>query len=201
MDEQQHESFPDPHHGIHSRTVFGFWIYLLTDFILFAALFATYAVLKDNTFGGLTGRDLFILPYTLVQSLLMLLCSFTSGMGCAYAYRENKKGTLLFFGITALLGMAFLGMELGEFSRLIQDGHGWQRSAFLSSFFSLIGTHGVHIFFAILWTFVLLPPVFKQGITDAVLRRLTCLKMFWQFLNIVWVFIFTLVYLLGAELV
>ncbi len=195
-----HESYPDTHHDIYSKTVFGFWVYLLTDFILFGAIFATYAVLGGNFFGGPSGRDLFNLPFTLIQTLVLLTASFTSGMGGASAHRKNKNMTIFYFAITAVLGAVFLGMMMTEFAIFIERGNRWDGSAFLSTFFTLVGTHGVHIIFAILWTLVLLSLVFLHGITPVVLRRMTCLKMFWQFLNIIWIFIFTLIYLLGGDL-
>lgn len=197
---QQDEIFPDTHHDIYSKTVFGFWIYLLTDFVLFAALFATYAVLQGNTFGGPSGHELFHLPIILTQTLILLTSGFISGIAGVCAHRKNKTWTILFFALTALLGIIFLGMKFLEFNRLIIGGNDWTKSAFLSIFFTLVGTHAIHVVFAILWTLVLIPLVFFQGITNVVLRRMTCLKMFWQFLNIIWIFIFTLVYLLGGKL-
>jgi len=197
---QPGESYPDTHHDPYSKTVFGFWVYLLTDFILFGALFATYAVLGRNYFGGPTGHELFHLPSTLTQTLLLLTCSFTSGLAGACAHRKNQKGTVIYFLITVILGLGFLGLEYAEFSRLVAGGNGWDKSAFLSSFFTLVGTHGIHVVIAVLWTLVLLPLVYTRGINSMVLRRMTCLRLFWQFVNIVWVFIFTLVYLLGGEL-
>lgn len=195
-----HESYPDTHHDTYSKTVFGFWIYILTDFILFGALFATYGVLGDRTFGGPSGSDLFNLPFILTQTLILLTASFFSGMGGASAHRKNPKTTAIHFGVAALLGILFLGMQLKELGGYVQAGHGWDQSAFLSSFFTLVGTFGVHIFFAVLWTIVLVPLIFIRGMDSVTLQRLSCLKMFWQFLNVIWIFIFTLVYLLGGEL-
>ncbi len=193
----QHESYPDTHHDIYSKTVFGFWIYLMTDFILFATLFATYIVLQSKTFGGPTAAQIFNLSFNLVQALILLTCSFTSGIGGAFAHRRKKIWTIVFFAITAILGFIFFEMQLSEFLRLIRAGHSWKESAFLSAYFTLIGTHGVHMIFAILWVILLLIPVFRQGVTPISIRRLTCLRSFWQFLNVIWVFIFTIVYLMG----
>lgn len=186
-----HEAYPDPNHGIYSKTVFGFWIYILTDFILFGTLFATYSVLRSSTFGGPSGHDLFRLPYMLIQTFILLISSFTVGLAGASAHRQNKKWTISFFAITFLLGIVFVGMELSDFTRLINGGNHWRRSAFLSIFFTLVGTHALHMIFALLWVIVLIVPVWREGITPVSVRRLTCLKMFWQFLNIIWVFIFT----------
>lgn len=194
-----HESYPDTHHDTYSRTLFGFWMYLLSDFILFGSLFATYVVLRDSTFGGPSAADLFHLPYALVQTLILLVSSFTIGIGAAFAHRNNKNWTIILFAITLLLGCVFVGMEFAGFKHLVDTGNGWQRSAFLSGFFTLVGTHGIHMLFAILWILVLIVPVCKDGLTSASIRRLSCLKMFWQFLNIVWIFIFSFVYLMGVK--
>jgi cytochrome o ubiquinol oxidase subunit III len=190
-----HESYPDTHHGIHTRTIFGFWLYLLTDFILFASFFATYAVLYKGTYGGPSGRELFHLPVVLLQTFILLTSSFTSGLAGALAHRKNKMGTIILFFITFLLGLAFTWMEFDEFARFVHEGNSWKKSAFLSAFFTLVGAHGIHMCFAMLWVFVLLIPVFREGLTSVNIRRLTCLRMFWQFLNVVWVFIFTMVYM------
>jgi cytochrome o ubiquinol oxidase subunit 3 len=193
-----HEQFPDTHHDIYSNTIFGFWLYLLTDFILFGSLFAVYVVLKDSVFGGPSAQDLFSRPFALVQALLMTFASFTAGVAGAYAHRENKKMTIFYFLLTFLLGLAFLGMQASEFHRVLSMGHSWKDSAFLSAYFSLVGTFGIHVIFALLWTPVILFPIWKEGINIVSLRRITCLKMFWQFINLVWIFIFTIVYLMGV---
>lgn len=193
-----HEHFPDPHRGLYARTTFGFWVYLLTDFVLFGTLFATYAVLRHSTFGGPAVKDLFELPYTLTPALILLVSSFTIGLGAAMAHRKDKRSTIALLIITFLLGIIFVMMELTDMARLVNYGNGWQRSAFLSAYFTLVGTHAVHMLFALLWVIVLILPVCREGITPVSLRRLTCLKMFWQFLNIIWVFIFSFVYLLGV---
>lgn len=194
-----HESYPDVYHDVYSRTVFGFWLYLLTDFILFGTLFATYAVLQGSLYPGPTARDLFSPPFVLVQTLVLLVSSLTAGLGGAYAHRKNKNQTILYFAITFFLGIIFMWMELSEMVRLVKMGYGWEKTGFLSSYFTLIGTHGVHMVFAILWTIVFLVPLFYEKISFVSIRRLTCLKMFWQFLNVVWVFIFSFIYLMGAK--
>jgi cytochrome o ubiquinol oxidase subunit III len=193
-----HENYPDPHHDTYSKTVFGFWIYLLTDFMLFAALFATYAVLSSSTFGGPSARELFDRSFVFYQTLILLTCSLTSGLASAAAHRKEIMWSTVYFGATFVLGLVFLGMEIGDFHRLSQGGNGWNQSAFLSSFYTLLGTHAIHIIFALLWIPILLVPLWRDGITVMCLRRIACLKMFWQFLNIIWVFIFTIVYLLGG---
>lgn len=193
----EHESYPDTHHDIYSKTIFGFWLYLLTDFILFASFFATYAVLYRGTYGGPSAFDLFDLPLVLIQTFILLTSSLTSGLAGAFAHRKNKNATIALFALTFILGFAFTWMEFSEFTRFVQQGNGWQRSAFLSAVFTLVGTHSIHMLFAMLWVIVLLVPVFREGCTSVSIRRLTCLRMFWQFLNIVWVFIFTMVYMGG----
>ncbi|MFZ0565329.1 MAG: cytochrome c oxidase subunit 3 [Chlamydiales bacterium] len=191
-------SYPDTHHDVYSKTIFGFWVYLATDFMMFATLFATYDVLHTHTFGGPSARELFNLPYTLVQTLILFISSFTIGVGGILAHRNHKNSTIFLFLLTFLLGIAFMWMELGEFAHLIKGGNSWHRSAFLSIFFTLVGVHGVHMIFALLWVIVLIVPVCLNGLTSVSVKRLTCLKMFWQFLNIVWIFIFSVVYLMGV---
>lgn len=198
---EKHENYPDIYHGIYSRTVFGFWLYLMSDLILFGALFSTYAVLKHSTFGGPSTDDLFNLPYTLVQTLILIVCSLTVGLGGASAHRMHKYWTLSMFGMTFAFGALFLGMQIAEFSSYIAAGSGWQKSAFLSGYFTLVGTHALHVLFGLIWIPILLYPVFREGVSHVSVRRLTCLRMFWQFLNIVWIFIFSFVYLLGVKTV
>ncbi len=194
-----HESYPDTHHDVYSKTIFGFWVYLVTDFMLFATFFAVHAVLFDSTAGGPSGKQLFSLPFTFVQSFLLLTCSFTSGLGGVFAHRYQKNETIFCFLVTFILGLCFMGMEAMEFAQLIASGNSWTRSAFLSSFFNLVGMHGIHMVFALMWIIVLLIPVIRFGLNPVSIKRLTCLRMFWQFLNIVWIFIFSLVYLMGGR--
>lgn len=180
------------------KYTFGFWVYIMTDCVLFASLFATYAVLRNNTFGGPGGAELFNLPNVLVETIILLTSSFTCGLAMLAAHRNDKNQVYGWFGLTFLLGIAFLAMELTEFHHLVQDGNGWQSSAFLSSFFTLVGTHGLHITVGLLGIGVLLFQIVRQGLTAATVRNLTSLSLFWHFLDIVWIFIFTIVYLLGA---
>ncbi len=176
----------------------GFWIYLMTDCILFASLFATYAVLRNNTFGGPSGSDLFSLPFVLTETLILLASSFACGLGVLAARIGDKKQVLTWFGITFLLGLAFLGLEIQEFSEFIHDGNGPDRSAFLSAFFTLVGTHGLHISAGLLWMGVLMARIFRRGLNGSSLKRLVLLSLFWHFLDVVWIFIFTIVYLMGV---
>lgn len=183
---------------VFSKNTFGFWVYLMTDCVLFASLFATYAVLHKNTFGGPSAGELFSLPYVLVETLLLLTSSLTCGLTILAAQAKHKTGVTIWLGITFLLGAAFLGMEIHEFAMLVHEGNGWQRSGFLSSFFTLVGTHGMHIAAGLIWIVVLIGHVVKKGLTAPVIRRLTLFGLFWHFLDIVWIFIFTLVYLMGG---
>ena len=197
-----HESAPDPHQDNYSRTTFGFWVYIMSDFILFGALFAAYIVLMDSTFGGPSAKELFHLPFAFVQTCILLLCALTAGLGGASRPPQGQKqNDALSFAITFLLGCAFMGMESSDFSRLASAGNGWDQSAFLSAYFTIIATHGIHVLFGLLWIIVLLIPVWRErSISHASLRRLTCLRMFWQFLNIVWALIFSFVYLIGRKI-
>ncbi len=177
------------------RVLFGFWIYLMTDLLIFSVLFATYAVLRNNTVGGETGSQLFSLPGVLTETLILLTSSFTSGLGMIAARQRNKMQTLLWFGVTFFLGLAFLFFELREFSDFIYSGHTLQTNAFLSSFFILVGTHGLHITSGLLWMGITLIFIMKRGLNSHLVRKLTMLSLFWHFLDIVWIFIFTIVYL------
>lgn len=170
----------------------------MTDCVLFASLFATFAVLRNNTNGGPNAAELFSMPFVLVETLLLLTSSFTAGLVMLAAHKKKLQQTLLFLGITFLLGAGFLGMELYEFNHLVSEGHGWQASAFLTGFFTLVGTHGLHISVGLLWLLVLAGYLIKKGFTGTVIKRLTLFSLFWHFLDIVWIFIFTIVYLLGA---
>jgi cytochrome o ubiquinol oxidase subunit 3 len=177
------------------RVMFGFWVYLMTDLLMFSVLFAVYAVLSGSTLGGPTDRDIFSLPLALQETLLLLTSSFTCGIGMIAARRRNKNQVLLWFGITFLLGLAFLGLELKEFAAFIHEGHTISSNAFFSSFFTLVGTHGLHITSGLLWIAITLGYVLVRGLNSNMVRKLAMLSLFWHFLDIVWIFIFTIVYL------
>jgi cytochrome o ubiquinol oxidase subunit III len=181
-----------------AKTTLGFWVYLMTDLVLFATLFATYAVLRLNTFGGPGAPDLFDLPFILVETLVLLVSSFTAGLAVLAAGQGLRKWTLAAMAVTALLGGAFLTMELTEFAKLVAEGNSWQRSGFLSAFFTLVGTHGAHIAVGLLWVLVLMVRLVQRGLTPVFSQRLLLFSMFWHFLDLVWIFIFTLVYLMGV---
>lgn len=180
------------------KTIFGFWVYLMTDLLMFSVLFATFAVLRNNTFGRPGGTVLFNLPYVFIETMILLTSSFTAGLGVLFANSKNLKGTLVTFGVTFILGLSFLGMEISEFSQLFAGGNTPQKSGFLSSFFTLVGTHGLHITFGLLWMLILMVNIFKKGLIPGNVRKLTLLSLFWHFLDLVWIFIFTFVYLIGV---
>jgi cytochrome o ubiquinol oxidase subunit 3 len=181
-----------------NTTLFGFWVYIMTDCVLFASLFAAYAVLRNSTFGNASGHDIFNLPFVLTETLILLTSSFTCGLAILAAHRQAKAEVLGWLAATFALGAAFLTMELSEFRHLIADGHSYQASAFLSSFFSLVSTHGLHIFAGLLTLLVVTAFIIRRGLTPEVVRNLTCFSIFWHFLDIVWIFIFTIVYLMGV---
>jgi cytochrome o ubiquinol oxidase subunit 3 len=179
------------------RVMFGFWVYLMTDLLMFAVLFAVYAVLHGNTVGGPTGSQLFSQQQALAETLILLTSSFTCGIGMIAARRGNKNQVLAWFSLTFLLGVAFLSLELQEFAEFIGEGHTLSSNAFLSSFFVLVGTHGVHIVSGLFWMLVTLVFVLVRGLDRHLVRKLALLSLFWHFLDIVWIFIFTIVYLMA----
>lgn len=180
------------------KDLFGFWVYLMTDLLSFAALFAAFAVLRNNTFGGPSGREIFNLHSVLLETFILLTSSFTCGLATLALEKENLKQVFGWFAVTFLLGGTFLAMELSEFHKLIAESNGPQRSAFLSSFFTLVGTHGLHIFIGLLWMVIVLLMALKRGLTTEIKSNLARLSLFWHFLDIVWIFIFTIVYLMGV---
>lgn len=182
------------------KVIFGFWVYLMTDLLMFAALFATFAVLRGNTFGGPAERDLINLPFVFVETMLLLTSSFTVGLAMIAAHQKKLHRVIDFLCVTFVLGASFLGMELYEFSSLVREGHSWQSSASLSSFFTLVGTHGLHIASGLLWMGLLVFYMLRRGLSGSMVRKLTLFGLFWHFLDIVWIFIFTIVYLMGASL-
>lgn len=180
------------------KVTFGFWIYLMTDCLIFASLFAVYVVQRSATAGGPTSNELFDLPFVLGETLLLLISSFTCGL-MLLAAQAHKKGLVLAgLAVTGLLGAGFLAMEMTEFAHLIHEGYSWQRSGFLTAFFTLVGTHGLHILVGMLWLIVMMYRVARVGITPATLRKLMLFSLFWHFLDVIWIFIFTIVYMIGV---
>lgn len=190
----------DTHHAHHldmdSIDVFGFWLYIMTDCLLFATLFAAFAVLSGSNFNGPMLKQLFHLPYVFKETMFLLASSFTYGLAMLAFYKQ-KKGLALFWLITTFFcGAGFVGMEVNEFVHLYMDGNSWHVSAALSSFFTLVATHGTHVTIGLIWMIVMIFQLCKYGTTPAVNRRLTYLGLFWHFLDIVWIFVFTIVYLM-----
>jgi cytochrome o ubiquinol oxidase subunit 3 len=186
-----------PHPPGHS-TMLGFWLYLMSDCLIFAMLFASYGVYGTSYAGGPGPRELFELPLVAVNTAMLLFSSITYGFAMIAADEGRKGGTLAWLAITAVFGLSFIGIELYEFHNLIEEGAGPWRSAFLSSFFTLVGTHGLHVTFGLIWLAVLSVQVGRKGLIDANVRRLQCLSMFWHFLDVVWIGVFTFVYLMGV---
>jgi cytochrome o ubiquinol oxidase subunit 3 len=170
----------------------------MSDCLVFACLFATYAVLGRNYAGGPTGAELFDLPLVAVNTSLLLLSSITYGFAMLEMQNKRQRNTLIWLAITGILGACFIGFELTEFAHLIHEGNGPQRSGFLTSFFALVATHGLHVSFGIVWLITLMTQVGKHGLTPENRRRLMCLSMFWHFLDVVWIGVFTFVYLMGV---
>lgn len=191
------EKHPDPHHDLYSRTVFGFWLFLLTDFVLFGTIMACYAVLRPSNLGGTKVLELFNHDYALLQTFLMLIAATSAGLGGAAAHRKDRKLTLVFFSLTFLAALVFSVFEYLDFSRLLNAGYSWQTSGFLSVFFTLLATHGLHVVLGFIFIPFMLIPVYKEGVGHEEIRRLTCLRMFFQFLNIVWIFVYTIVYFIN----
>lgn len=179
-------------------TSVGFWLYLMTDCLLFATLFATYAVLKNNTAGSVSGADIFDMNYVLAMSIVLLVSSVTSGFALVSARLNKYIATLVWLCLTIFLGIIFLVLELHEFSTLLAEGYSWQSSAFLSAFFTLVGTHGLHIAIGTVWALVLLGAIGLKGLRARSLKQLSLFTMFWHFLDIIWIFIFTFVYAMGS---
>lgn len=191
-------SIPDPHQDVFSKTYLGFWMYLMSDCLLFATLFATYAVLKNSTFGGPTSQEILELPTAFIETMILLTSSVTCGFAVLASLKNKWKSVIGWLAVTFLLGASFLAIELHEFYGLIEEGHSWQKSAFLSSFFTLVGTHGLHVTFGLLWLIVMAGQIFYQKINKDTFRRLVLFSLFWHFLDLVWIFIFTFVYLMGV---
>lgn len=177
--------------------VFGFWVYLMTDLVIFAALFACFIVLHENTFNGPTARDLFNLPSVLAETLILLTSSFTCSLGMFAVHHRIKNWAIIWFIVTFLLGVSFLYIEISEFVDFVDKGASWQRSAFLSSFFTLVGTHGLHISVGLLWMVVMMFRIALRPLSEHSISRIFRMALFWHFLDLVWIFIFTVVYGMG----
>ena len=180
-----------------TSTVFGFWVYLMTDFVLFASLFAVYAVLRTNTVMGPSGGQIFNGSFVFVETLLLLASSFTCGLALLAARAGRKWIVVIRLIVTAILGTSFVAMEISEFAGLIVEGNGPTVSGFLSSYFVLVGTHGLHVVLGLIWLLALVIAIAYRGLTRSTMRKLVLWSLFWHFLDIIWIFIFTIVYLLS----
>ena len=191
----------DHHHDDTDITVFGFWTYLMSDLVLFGTLFIAFAVLSSHVpVGTPTAKDLFgeSLGFVLTETFALLISSVTFGFAVLAAYKKDVAKVLTWLGVTWVFGAIFIGMELYEFNHLVHAGHGPSVSAFLSAFFTLVGTHGIHVTSGLVWMLVLMYQIKKNGLTLINLRRLACLSLFWHFLDIVWICVFSVVYLMGV---
>ncbi len=188
----------DHHHDVASTIQLGFWIYLMSDCLLFSGLFATYALLSSHTAGGPTGAELFDLPGVLTETMFLLVSSFTCGLASLAMNADRRNATVGWLAVTFLLGLGFIGMEVHEFAHLVAIGAGPDRSAFLSSFFTLVATHGLHVTCGLIFMAVMMVAVLKKGLTATNRARLVNLSLFWHFLDIIWVGVFSLVYLFGV---
>jgi cytochrome o ubiquinol oxidase subunit III len=185
-------------HHQSENSIFGFWVYIMSDCILFSALFATFIVLKDSTAGGASLAGLFSLPFVLVETMILLSSSFTFGLALLFA-RDNKKCMMFkMLAATFLLGISFIAMEFYEFRHLIHEGYTFSTNAAFSSFFTLVGTHGLHVISGLFWMILVITHLAKNGITTKTTTKLYCLGLFWHFLDVIWVCVFTIVYLMNA---
>jgi cytochrome o ubiquinol oxidase subunit 3 len=176
----------------------GFWLYIMSDCLIFASLFVTYAVLGGETYGGHNIKEITNLPYVLTETLILLSSSFTAGLGTLAIHARRPRRSAAWFAVTLALGLTFLMMELSEFANLVREGHDWTVSAFLSSYFTLVGTHGLHVALGSLWMLILIVMLLTRGYSESMKRRFIALSLFWHFLDVIWIFIFTFVYLLGV---
>ncbi|KQN01856.1 MULTISPECIES: cytochrome o ubiquinol oxidase subunit III [Sphingomonas] len=190
IDEHEH---PDG-----ASTMLGFWMYLMSDCLIFAVLFAAYAVLGNSYAGGPSPKEIFELPLVAVNTAMLLFSSITYGFAMLSMEEGRQRVMQMWLVFTGLFGLAFLSIEMYEFANLIHEGAGPTRSAFLSSFFTLVGTHGLHVTMGLIWLVTLMVQVQKHGLIAANKRRLMCLSMFWHFLDVIWIGVFTFVYLMGT---
>jgi cytochrome o ubiquinol oxidase subunit 3 len=189
------------HRGPESKSIvvpYGFWLFILSDMVLFSALFATYATLVHATDGGPTAKELFDRNLVAIETIALLVSSFVCGLAIIAAKRRNMLWTQAWLLVTGLLGAVFLFIEFYEFAKMIGEGAGPQRSAFLSAFFTLVGSHGLHVTCGLLWLGTMMAQIWAKGFREHIMRRLLCFSIFWHALDIIWVAIFTIVYLIGT---
>ncbi len=191
------EAISHVEHEQDDSKVFGFWIYIMTDLIIFGVLFATFIVLRHATYGGPGGHELFHMPAVLEETLLLLTSTFTCALAMVEVHKGKKLSSILWFLATFVLGLGFLILEIDEFIKFAEVGADWSRSAFLSSFFTLVGTHGFHIFWGLVWMAVMMVRIARRPLVPSSVSRIFRMALFWHFLDFVWIFIFTIVYGMG----
>ncbi|WP_051620701.1 cytochrome o ubiquinol oxidase subunit III [Paenibacillus sp. UNC451MF] len=190
-----HHEHPD----LEEMRTFGFWIYLMTDIMIFGTFFATYIVLKNSTNGGPGPADLFELNGVIASTLILLTSSYTCGLAVLAMHKGKQKALVGWLGLTALLGALFIGLEVKEFAEFVNEGATMGTSAFLSAFYTLVGTHGLHVTIGLVWMIALMMQLTKKGITPVTKRKVHVISLFWHFLDVVWIFVFTVVYLMGVN--
>ncbi|MFC0330181.1 cytochrome o ubiquinol oxidase subunit III [Paenibacillus sepulcri] len=193
-----HADGHDGHVNQEELRQFGFWIFLITDCVLFATLFATYVVLHGNHAGGPGPKEIFEMPGIIAETFILLTSSFTSGLAVLAMNAGSRKGLIGWLIVTVLLGATFIGLEVTEFLKLIHEGHTISSSAFFSSFFVLVGTHGIHVTVGIVWITGIMIQLARYGITPVTRRKVNITSLYWHFLDVVWIFVFTIVYLMGV---
>lgn len=197
--ELHHAAHDDHHHDESEKVIFGFWIYIMSDCLLFATLFAVYAVLSNGFYaGGVDPKSLIDLNFVLGETALLLFSSFTFGMAMLYAYQKNEFAMKAWLIVTFLLGAGFLAMELYEFYHFSHEGATPFSNGYWSAFYALVGTHGMHVFWGMIWMVAMFVHFARDGITESNLIRLSCLSLFWHFLDIIWICVFSFVYLFGV---
>ncbi|VFP80131.1 cytochrome o ubiquinol oxidase subunit III [Candidatus Erwinia haradaeae] len=187
-----------PHQNLRNNKIFGFWLYLMSDCILFATLFATYSVMVNNIANGPSGHEIFNLPFVLLETIFLLLSSMTHGLATIKMTMKETNAVIFYLGLTFLFGLGFIYMEVYEFLHLFSHGITPKISGFLSGYFTLVGTHGVHVISGMIWMLLLMLQIAIRGLTTTNCTRLMCLSLFWHFLDIVWICVFTIVYLIGG---
>ncbi|MGG1312754.1 MULTISPECIES: cytochrome o ubiquinol oxidase subunit III [Cohnella] len=186
----------DGHHDLESLRLMGFWIFLITDCILFGTLFATFAVLRENTAAGPTGSEMFEMAGIIAETFILLTSSFTSGLALLSMNRGDKKGLIGWLAVTAALGACFIGLELNEFVHLVHEGVTISTSAYWSAFYTLVSTHGIHVTIGLFWMIAIMIQLGRHGITPVTRRKVNVIGLYWHFLDVVWIFVFTVVYML-----
>lgn len=188
----------DGHVDLEALRLMGFWIFLITDCILFGTLFATYAVLRDSTAGGPTGMELFEMPGVIAETFILLTSSFTSGLAVLCMNKGNRNGLIGWLAVTILLGASFITLEVTEFVKLVHEGATISTSAYWSAFFTLVGTHGLHVSLGLVWMTAIIIQLRIHGINSVTRRKVNVISLYWHFLDVVWIFLFTIVYLMGV---